>query len=41
MPMGNGCCGLTWHSTGQLDMTKKVLRDTLDVMEPLLRAGYQ
>jgi FAD/FMN-containing dehydrogenase/Fe-S oxidoreductase len=40
MPMGNVCCGLTWHSTGQLDMTKKVLRDTLDVMEPLLRAGY-
>ncbi|MBT2547230.1 FAD-binding and (Fe-S)-binding domain-containing protein [Arthrobacter sp. ISL-65] len=40
MPMGNVCCGLTWHSTGQLDMTKKVLQDTLDVMEPLLRAGY-
>jgi Fe-S oxidoreductase len=40
MPMGNVCCGLTWHSTGQLDMTKKILRDTLDVMEPLLRAGY-
>jgi Fe-S oxidoreductase len=40
MPKGNVCCGLTWHSTGQLDMTRKVLRDTLDVMEPLLAAGH-
>jgi FAD/FMN-containing dehydrogenase/Fe-S oxidoreductase len=40
LPIGNVCCGLTWHSTGQLDMTKKVLTDTLDVMEPLLDAGY-
>ncbi|MEX5301662.1 FAD-binding and (Fe-S)-binding domain-containing protein [Kocuria sabuli] len=40
LPMGNVCCGLTWHSTGQLDMTQKVLRQTLDVMEPLLEAGY-
>jgi Fe-S oxidoreductase len=40
MPMDNVCCGLTWHSTGQLDMTRKVLSSTLDVMEPLLAAGY-
>ncbi|MCR4525365.1 heterodisulfide reductase-related iron-sulfur binding cluster, partial [Kocuria rhizophila] len=40
MPMGDVCCGLTWHSTGQLDMTRKVLRQTLDVMAPLLEAGY-
>jgi FAD/FMN-containing dehydrogenase/Fe-S oxidoreductase len=40
MPMGNVCCGLTFHSTGQLDMTRKVLTDTLDVMEPLIAAGY-
>jgi FAD/FMN-containing dehydrogenase/Fe-S oxidoreductase len=40
MPMGNVCCGLTWHSTGQLDMTRKVLSSTLDVMEPFLKAGY-
>ncbi|MDP9693869.1 UNVERIFIED_ORG: FAD/FMN-containing dehydrogenase/Fe-S oxidoreductase [Arthrobacter globiformis] len=40
MPMGNVCCGLTWHSTGQLDKAKSVLRRTLDVMEPLLAAGY-
>ena len=41
MPMGDVCCGLTWHSTGQLDMTRKVLRQTLDVMAPLLEAGYR
>lgn len=40
MPMGNVCCGLTWHSTGQLDMTRRTLLQTLDVMEPLLEAGY-
>ncbi|PLC12004.1 dimethylmenaquinone methyltransferase [Kocuria flava] len=40
LPMDNVCCGLTWHSTGQLDMTRKVLRETLDVMAPLLEAGY-
>jgi Fe-S oxidoreductase len=40
LPTANVCCGLTWHSTGQLDMTRKVLRDTLDVMEPLLEAGH-
>ncbi|RLZ03627.1 FAD-binding oxidoreductase [Kocuria tytonicola] len=40
MPMGPVCCGLTWHSTGQLDMTRKVLRQTLDVMAPLIEAGY-
>ncbi|SDY72697.1 FAD/FMN-containing dehydrogenase [Modestobacter sp. DSM 44400] len=40
MPTANVCCGLTWHSTGQLDITRKVLRNTLDVIEPLLEAGY-
>ena len=40
MPGGAVCCGLTWHSTGQLDMTRKTLRRTLDVMAPLLDAGY-
>ncbi|MFI7482651.1 FAD-binding and (Fe-S)-binding domain-containing protein [Kocuria sp. M1R5S2] len=40
MPTGNVCCGLTWHSTGQLHMTRKVLSATLDVMEPLLTAGH-
>ena len=40
MPMGSVCCGLTWHSTGQLDMTRRTLLQTLDVMEPLIDAGY-
>ncbi|MCI2265150.1 FAD-binding and (Fe-S)-binding domain-containing protein [Sediminivirga luteola] len=39
MPAGAVCCGLTWHSTGQLGMVKRVLAATLDVMEPYLAAG--
>ncbi|MFC5180700.1 FAD-binding and (Fe-S)-binding domain-containing protein [Actinomadura harenae] len=33
------CCGLTWHSTGQLGVAKRVLRRTLDVLGPALDAG--
>ncbi|MEU6775530.1 FAD-binding and (Fe-S)-binding domain-containing protein [Streptomyces sp. NPDC046759] len=33
------CCGLTYLSTGQLDHARRVLRRTLDLMEPVLRAG--
>ncbi|MDO2934199.1 FAD-binding and (Fe-S)-binding domain-containing protein [Paeniglutamicibacter sulfureus] len=40
IPDGFVCCGLTWHSTGQLDAARKVIRHTLKVMEPLLDAGY-
>ena len=40
LPMADVCCGLTWHSTGQLDMTQHVLRQTLDVLDPFLDAGY-
>lgn len=29
-PAGQVCCGLTWHSTGQLDMAKRVITQTLD-----------
>ncbi|GHE00258.1 FAD-binding and (Fe-S)-binding domain-containing protein [Streptomyces alanosinicus] len=32
------CCGLTYLSTGQLDHARAVLRRTLDLMEPVLRA---
>ncbi|MEV5874210.1 FAD-binding and (Fe-S)-binding domain-containing protein [Streptomyces sp. NPDC052101] len=32
------CCGLTYISTGQLDRARAVLRRTLDLMEPVLRA---
>ncbi|MDO5628393.1 MAG: FAD-binding and (Fe-S)-binding domain-containing protein [Mobilicoccus sp.] len=40
VPSGRVCCGLTWHSTGQLDMTKAALRRTLDVLEEHLAAGH-
>jgi FAD/FMN-containing dehydrogenase/Fe-S oxidoreductase len=33
------CCGLTWISTGQLGVAKRVLRRTLRTLAPLLRAG--
>ncbi|MFI0774483.1 FAD-binding and (Fe-S)-binding domain-containing protein [Streptomyces sp. NPDC021212] len=33
------CCGLTWISTGQLKMAKKVLRRTLRTLRPYLEAG--
>ncbi|ALC22508.1 FAD-binding and (Fe-S)-binding domain-containing protein [Streptomyces pristinaespiralis] len=36
LPPGRVCCGLTYVSTGQLDLARKVMRHTLDVVEPLL-----
>ncbi|HZD99522.1 MAG TPA: (Fe-S)-binding protein, partial [Micromonosporaceae bacterium] len=33
------CCGLTWISTGQLDVAKRVLARTLQTLEPHLAAG--
>ncbi|MGR6968940.1 FAD-binding and (Fe-S)-binding domain-containing protein [Streptomyces cynarae] len=33
------CCGLTWISTGQLAVAKKVLRHSLDVLRPWIEAG--
>jgi FAD/FMN-containing dehydrogenase/Fe-S oxidoreductase len=33
------CCGLTWISTGQLDMAKKVLKRTVDALADHVRAG--
>lgn len=33
------CCGLTWHSTGQLKMTRRVLAKTAKVMHPYLDRG--
>lgn len=33
------CCGLTWHSTGQLDMTRKVLEHSAKVFEPYIAQG--
>ncbi|MHA4815125.1 FAD-binding and (Fe-S)-binding domain-containing protein [Streptomyces aculeolatus] len=36
LPRGAGrvCCGLTYVSTGQLDQARKVMRRTLDALEP-------
>jgi FAD/FMN-containing dehydrogenase/Fe-S oxidoreductase len=39
VPSAPVCCGLTWHSTGQLDQAKKVLTRTLAVLGPWLAAG--
>lgn len=39
VPQETVCCGLTWISTGQLDVAKRVLRRTLDVLAPHLRVG--
>ncbi|HIV57747.1 MAG TPA: FAD-binding oxidoreductase [Candidatus Stackebrandtia faecavium] len=39
VPSATLCCGLTWVSTGQLRTAKRVLRRTLRVLEPALRAG--
>ena len=33
------CCGLTWISTGQLEVAKAMLRRTLSALEPALREG--
>ncbi len=33
------CCGLTWISTGQLGIAKRVLRRTLSALSPALRTG--
>ncbi|OMH26045.1 hypothetical protein BKD30_05610 [Tersicoccus phoenicis] len=33
------CCRLTWISTGQLDIAKRVLRRTVAVLRPYLRNG--
>ena len=30
------CCGLTWISTGQLDVARRLLRRSLDALEPFL-----
>ena len=35
------CCGLTWISTGQLGMARRMLARTLRVLRPALQAGTQ
>ncbi|CCG03921.1 FAD-binding and (Fe-S)-binding domain-containing protein [Blastococcus saxobsidens] len=39
VPQDAVCCGLTWISTGQLDVAKRVLRRTIDVLRPHVQAG--
>ncbi|GLF97239.1 FAD-binding and (Fe-S)-binding domain-containing protein [Streptomyces yaizuensis] len=39
LPPGRVCCGLTYLSTGQLDRARRVLRRTLQVVDPVLRDG--
>lgn len=36
LPSGDVCCGLTWISTGQLDIARSVLRKTLRTIAPLV-----
>jgi len=33
------CCGLTWISTGQLNVARAVLRRTINILRPQLRSG--
>ncbi|HEX2498853.1 MAG TPA: FAD-binding and (Fe-S)-binding domain-containing protein [Actinomycetes bacterium] len=33
------CCGLTWLSTGQLGVARRVMRRALDVLAPVVAAG--
>ncbi len=39
IPQDFVCCGLTWHSTGQLGMTKRVLEHSARVLSPYLEQG--
>ncbi|SFB04987.1 FAD/FMN-containing dehydrogenase [Amycolatopsis marina] len=39
LPQGAVCCGLTWVSTGQLGIARKVLRRSLRVLAPELARG--
>jgi Fe-S oxidoreductase len=39
LPSGAVCCGLTWVSTGQLTMARRVMRRSLRVLAPEIAAG--
>jgi FAD/FMN-containing dehydrogenase/Fe-S oxidoreductase len=39
LPRGSVCCGLTWVSTGQLSVARRVMRRSLRVLAPELDAG--
>lgn len=40
LPAAPVCCGLTWHSTGQLGVATRVLIRSLDALQSQLAAGY-
>jgi FAD/FMN-containing dehydrogenase/Fe-S oxidoreductase len=39
LPSGAVCCGLTWVSTGQLSIARRVMRRSLRVLAPEIAAG--
>ncbi|MGH3756571.1 FAD-binding and (Fe-S)-binding domain-containing protein [Actinophytocola sp.] len=39
LPSGSVCCGLTWVSTGQLTVARRVMRRSLRVLGPEIDAG--
>ena len=39
LPPRTGCCGLTWISTGQLGVARRVAARTLEAMAPAVEAG--
>ena len=39
LPKGSVCCGLTWVSTGQLSVARRVMRRSLRALAPHLAAG--
>ncbi|MCP2097104.1 MULTISPECIES: FAD-binding and (Fe-S)-binding domain-containing protein [Actinosynnema] len=39
VPSGAVCCGLTWYSTGQLGVARRVLRRTARALRPWVREG--
>jgi FAD/FMN-containing dehydrogenase/Fe-S oxidoreductase len=41
VPARTVCCGLTWISTGQLGMARRVLERTLTELRPALQAGQR
>ncbi|WP_206789152.1 FAD-binding and (Fe-S)-binding domain-containing protein [Amycolatopsis sp. MtRt-6] len=41
LPDRGVCCGLTWVSTGQLGVARRVLDRTLSVLAPYLEDGYE
>ncbi|MFF2655575.1 FAD-binding and (Fe-S)-binding domain-containing protein [Streptomyces sp. NPDC058045] len=39
LPPDRLCCGLTWHTTGQLGIARRMLDRTLTAVDPYLRRG--